>query len=259
MSLTISGIPMVATPIRDVSKTPVTNEQYSPVIFSLLGQEYKYASVMRGVHGRIAANPLKPNDVGEENWKSLDQGRILLINGAYVYKLVAQPSPEGFNGPNQPVVNVSPVEAEGWCEFSGGQLRLPKKEEMISVLTRRGKHKFPTATGKLFDKTGKRLLHGQLKLRDGEILSAVEGDQEYNTATCDVEAKDAEGNLIYPDGSFRIRWGGNVCLWAAGDLLFGGSCFGLTRVFEVSDFSQDDPDYRGRDVGFGVVSAQDSK
>jgi formylglycine-generating enzyme required for sulfatase activity len=253
-STTIAGIPMVRVPFQGgilASRTPITNGQYRQVIHRYLGQDVRYAAVTRGLNGRIAVVPLNEGAVGKDNRGLADKGAIVtLAGGIYLYKLNPTPSPGGFHGEKQPVVCISPVQVEGWCELAGGEFRWPTKEEMTFIQTGGGKLRFPTATGELFDDKGNRLLHGSLELRDGKVFSA----RKRESATCDVDDE------RYPDGPFGTRWGGNVCLWVAGDLLFGGSWIGGNpRFFEGSYFYRSYPDIRFKDFGFGVISAQDSK
>lgn len=269
----VAGIPMVSVPRCDghgqtlVSRTPITNGQYYPVIAQRLGEGAAFVRLTRGLHGSIAVVLLSESAVkdtfGGDKFRRVDQEeRIVPIGDSFLYKLKAQPSPPdgGFRGENQPVVCVSSVVAEGWCEMAGHGLHLLSRGQMTYTLTGGGKLRHPTSTGELFGEDGRRLLHGQLKRRDGEILRAVEGDPEFNTSTVDVEARDETDSFIYyPDGPFGTRLGGNVCLLAAGDLLFGRSWnHGDPGTFEGVFCLQVDPAYRSSDIGFCVgASSQD--
>lgn len=266
MSILISDISMVKVTygegILEVSGTPITNDQYAPPIEERMGQGAMYLEVMRGLNERVAANLLSEATVrdsyGRYQLTAASSGKIVRAGSVFLSKLNPRPSPEGFNRANQPVVNVAPVQVEGWCEIAGHGLRLLRREEMLHILTGGGKLKYPTSTGDLFDSSGRRLVHGSLELRDEEVVAA----RVRETSTCDVDATNPDGALIYPDGPFgtRIAQAG-VMLIAAGDLFFGGYWYaGHPDFFEGSHYRQGNPDYRGDVAGFVVgCSSQDSR
>jgi formylglycine-generating enzyme required for sulfatase activity len=249
---------MVSVPRHDgrgetlVSRTPITNGQYSPVILRHLGEGAQYVELRRGLNGRIAVTPLNENaardNFGPDKLEQANSGKIVQQGSVFLYKLVARPSPENFDRDKQPVVYVSPVEVEGWCELAGGGLHLLSREQMIFTLQGGERNlRYPTATGELFDKDGKRLLHGNLKLEDGRVVSAGRLDVEYATSTCDVDVQ------RYPDGPFGTRLGGNVILIGAHDLFFGASWLNIyPEYFESSNFNRADPDNRVVSIGFCV-------
>jgi hypothetical protein len=239
-----------------VSRTPITNGQYSPIILRHLGEGAQYVELMRGLNGRIAVKPLNENaakdNFGRDKLKAANSGEIVPQGSVFLYKLVARPSPEGFEGDQQPVVWVSSVEAEGWCELAGGGLHLLSKEQMIFTLQGGERNlRYPTATGELFDEQGRRLLHGSLELRNGRVVSA----RNPETSTCDVDDK------RYPDGPFGTRLGGNVILIGADGLFFGASWLhDDPELFEGSCFGPYASVDHLHDIGFCVgASAQDSK
>ena len=121
-------------PIK-ISPKPVTNKDYVEPIFRLLGDNFRYVSV-RLSQGKFLFDCLQKHFfplTGHER-KSLEEGDLVPTSPTHwLFRLNPFPSPDGFDGLHEPVVNVTFLEASFWAQLQ--ECRLLTQEEMLSCLT----------------------------------------------------------------------------------------------------------------------------
>jgi formylglycine-generating enzyme required for sulfatase activity len=236
-----------------LGKNPVTNAEYRAHVDRYLNHPFVLLKTDPETHEisvvcrepELAKGWLKKELKIPKDWDTRDP---FLFGVFTLFELRKDVSPEGFDRPNQPVVNVSWFHAFEYCVSNG--FFLPSDDQWSYAAGVHENRKYATSTGELYAADGKtRLAHFDAK------------------ETIDVNA------LRYPDGPNGLRhMTGNVWEWTARNpsekypyAVRGGSWNDLSGVLRSVNLRSayrhaDRPVSRFVNFGFRVAAAtEDSR
>ncbi len=261
MSFTVCGIPMAMIPhpqgawLEGINS--VTNLQWQRGVEPLMNEGAKYCLLESRSRGDFTARQFGDyrdllDTIGHDNAPKSWKGEGVMCRPGVPPFLKWRPitSPKGFNGKEQPAVNVSWYEAKAWTLTQGGLYSLTDAQWVWSAQGGKRGLKYATETGKLFGTDGKKLVHCSVETKE--------------PTTVDVN------DPKYTDGPFELRHKtGNVLEWVEwnpdekGEFgLRGGSWDDdLPEYLQVAYRYDDAPISRGYFIGFrvGAPAPQDSR
>ncbi len=209
MTTIVCGIPMVHIPHPQTpwleGVNPITNLQWKNGVEPLMGQGAKYCLVETDGQGETTARQFRDlrtalETIGYDHvpkgWdgKSLIAREIPKRGVAGLFQWFPVMSRSGFDGNNQPVVDVSWHHAKAWTLVQGAFHLLTEDQWNWSARGGERHWEYATARGGLFDSDGRKLAHCSARTKE--------------TATVDVD------DARYLDGPFGLRHKtGNVYEW----------------------------------------------
>lgn len=178
-----------------------------------------------------------------ELWKKYTGISPCLGSGVagYIFKpvlnLPVSQSQKGFEGSQQPMVQMTGHEAKQLCEAQGKRLATP--DEWARVASQNGTKEYSTRSGNL---------DGAVHYKDHSTRDVCE----------------AKGNYVEYNGREVCDMSGNVYEWtqdpSSGDFYAGGGAWGSfnTDYLRASDRIEYDPDSRNNGLGFRCVASPES-
>lgn len=165
-----------------LGRTPVTNAEYAVHVDRYLNRPYVLLQTDPETHATsVLCRTKSPEEaIGDfvkhlpKNWDS----RAFCFGVFTLFQLRKGMSPEGFDGPNQPVVNVSWFHAFEYCVSNG--LFLPTDDQWSYAAGVHEGREYATSTGELYAPDGKtKLAHSGRNEEDGTDRTIHVDDSRY--------------------------------------------------------------------------------
>jgi formylglycine-generating enzyme required for sulfatase activity len=174
-----------------LGRTPVTNAQYNTHVDRYLNRPYVLLQTNPETHATSVLCSMKTpkeaiGDLAEHLPEDWDRRTPLLFGVFTLFQLRKDMSPEGFDRPNHPVVNVSWFHAFEYCVGNG--FFLPSDDQWSYAAGLHEGREYATSTGRLY-------------AADGKTKLAHFGDDEKDGTNRTIDVDDPR----YPDGPHGLR------------------------------------------------------